>query len=170
MTFPPEASRHAFEPGAALSPEDLAHREPRRWEHPVGEFPGPLHLEFPGDWPPEKIEAFEAEFDAFMRSDLARTHAIRLLPPGKPVSPVTHIAGSQVQVGSCLRQRCSWCGAILADYDLTRIAVPEGQDPRPGMWATGKLVRVDGLLSVIVEHEDGADLPDDACAVTEIGR
>jgi hypothetical protein len=133
--------------------------------------PGPARIEFPAEWTPEKIQAFEAEFAAFMRDELGHrhAHAIRLLPPGKPVSPVTHIAGAQVEVGSHLRQRCSWCGAILADYDLTRIAVPEGQDPRPAMWETGKLVRVDGPASWIVEHEDGADLPADSCAALELG-
>jgi hypothetical protein len=77
---------------------------------------------------------------------------------------ITHIAGVQVQVGSRLRQRCSWCGAVLCDYDLTRIAVPIGQDPTPGMWETGRLVEVDGNLSRVVEHEDGAELPAGACA------
>jgi hypothetical protein len=80
------------------------------------------------------------------------------------MTAITHIAGAQVQVGSRLRQRCSWCGAVLCDYDLERIAVPEGQDPTPGMWETGRLVQVDGPMSVIVEHEDGAELPPEACA------
>lgn len=39
---------------------------------------------------------------------------------------VTHIAGLDVQVGRYLRQRCAWCGAMLSDYDLARVAVPEG--------------------------------------------
>jgi len=83
------------------------------------------------------------------------------------MTAITHIAGHQVQVGSRLRQRCSWCGAVLCDYDLQRIAVPEGQDPTPGMWETGRLVRVDGPMSFVVEHEDGADLPPEACAVLD---
>ncbi len=77
---------------------------------------------------------------------------------------ITHIAGAQVQAGARLRQRCSWCGAVLCDYGLTRIAVPEGQDPTPGMWETGRLVEVDGNASWIVEHEEGAELPANACA------
>lgn len=132
--------------------------------------PVPLQVEIsaPEDWTPEKIEAFKAEFGRQMSS--GRAHWPRLLPSGKPAGPVTHIAGAQVQVGSHLRQRCSWCAAILADYDLTRIAVPEGQDPRPSMWEAGCLVRVDGPVSWIVEHEEGADLPGDACATAELGR
>lgn len=80
------------------------------------------------------------------------------------MTAVVHIAGTQVQVGSRLRQRCSWCGAVLCDYDLERIAVPEGQDPRPAMWGPGALISVDGGCSYVVEHEDGAQLPAEACA------
>jgi hypothetical protein len=80
------------------------------------------------------------------------------------VTALIHIAGVQVQVGSRLRQRCSWCGAVLCDYDLERIAVPDGQDPRPAMWETGALIEVDGCASFTVEHEEGAELPPEACA------
>lgn len=80
------------------------------------------------------------------------------------MTAVIHIAGVHVRVGDHLRQRCAWCGATLIDYDLTRIAVPEGQDPTPGTWPHGDLVLVDGGLSATVEHDDGADLPDGACA------
>lgn len=80
---------------------------------------------------------------------------------------IIHIAGSDVQVGSRLRQRCAWCGATLADYDLALIAVPEGQDPRPPTWGVGLLVEVDGPASFTVQHEDGADLPGNSCAVID---
>ncbi len=76
---------------------------------------------------------------------------------------VTHIAGIDVQVGSQLRQRCAWCGAVLLDYALDRIAVPVGQDPRPSTWLVGELVEVDGSWSAIVPHEDGEQLPENAC-------
>lgn len=75
-----------------------------------------------------------------------------------------HIAGVHVKVGPYLRQRCAWCGAVLLDYDLSKIAVPEGQDPSPATWPIGELVKVDGGLSVLLEHEDGDPLPDGACA------
>jgi hypothetical protein len=80
------------------------------------------------------------------------------------MTATTHIAGIAVQVGPRLRQRCAWCGATLADYDLSRIAVPEGQDPTPATWAADELVEVDGCASFVVPHEDGADLPENACA------
>lgn len=81
--------------------------------------------------------------------------------------PLIHIAGNDVQVGRHLRQRCAWCGAVLADYALDRIAVLEGQDPRPATWPVGDLVAVDGPLSYVVEHEDGQQLPADACGVLD---
>lgn len=78
-----------------------------------------------------------------------------------------HIAGLDVQVGSHLRQRCSWCGALLIDYALDRIAVavPEdGSDPGgPGTWAVGALVQVEGNASWVVDHEDGQPLPAGSC-------
>lgn len=76
---------------------------------------------------------------------------------------VVHIAGPDIQVGAQLRQRCAWCGAVLIDYDLNRIAVPEGQDPRPSTWPVGELIEVDGPASWVVEHTDGDQLPPNAC-------
>jgi hypothetical protein len=82
--------------------------------------------------------------------------------------PLVHIAGHDVQVGSHLRQRCAWCGAVLVDYALDRVAVPEGTDPRPATWPVGDLVAVDGPLSYVVEHEDGQPLPDNACGAIDV--
>ena len=65
-------------------------------------------------------------------------------------------------MGPRLRQRCSWCGAVLADYDLTRGA-GDGIGSPP-MWEQGSLVRVDGNLMVALEHEQGADIPEGGCA------
>lgn len=75
-----------------------------------------------------------------------------------------HIAGIHIQVGEFLRQRCGWCGTCLIDYDLSRVAVPEGQDPRPATWPVGDLIAVDGNLSTVVPHADGDALPAEACA------
>ncbi len=82
--------------------------------------------------------------------------------------PLIHIAGPDIQVGARLRQRCAWCGATLIDYDLDRIAVPEGQDPRPATWPPGDLVAVDGPVSYAVDHEDGHQLPPDTCAAIDV--
>ncbi len=79
---------------------------------------------------------------------------------------VTHIAAPQITISDrYLRQRCGWCGEILAEYDLTRIAVPVGQDPTPASWPVGALVTVDGGASWTVE---GERLPNDACAVNPL--
>lgn len=77
---------------------------------------------------------------------------------------VVHIAGPDIQVGAQLRQRCAWCGAVLFDYALDRIAVPEGEDPRPGTWPVGELVEVDGPAGWVRAHVDGEPLPPNACA------
>lgn len=80
------------------------------------------------------------------------------------MSELVHIAAGAIEVGPLLRQRCAWCGAVLIDYDLARIAVPVGQDPRPATWPPGELVAVDGCASWVVEHVDGDQLPAAACA------
>lgn len=80
------------------------------------------------------------------------------------MTAMTHIAGPHITIGELMRQRCGWCGATLLDYDLSRIAVPAGQDPAPATWPLGDLVRVDGSLSTLVPHDDGDALPADACA------
>jgi hypothetical protein len=79
------------------------------------------------------------------------------------MTAVIHIAGPEIQVGQHLRQRCAWCGAVLLDYALDRVAVPIGQDPRLATWPVYELVAVDGPGSYVVGHEDGAELPEGAC-------
>lgn len=89
------------------------------------------------------------------------------------MTAVIHIAGPHIQVGPQLRQRCSWCGALLLDYNLalTAVSIPEGkteetmtdEDRRPGTWQYGDLVAVDGNAKWTVDHEDGAELPDGCC-------
>lgn len=108
-------------------------------------------------WTEEEVAGFRRRLD-----ELVTTPAV--LPAARPAPALIHIAGPDIQVGSQLRQRCAWCGAVLIDYALERIAVPVGQDPRPGRWAPGALVAVDGGASWAVEHEDGAELPPEACA------
>ena len=76
---------------------------------------------------------------------------------------VVHIAAVDVQIGSLLRQRCGWCGALLLDYDLSSIAVPIGQDERPGTWPVGSLVMTDGNAQYLVPHTDGEKLPEGSC-------
>lgn len=81
------------------------------------------------------------------------------------MTALTHIASEVITLnGRFMRQRCSWCGALLIDYDLASIAVPEGQDPTPSHWQPGGFVRVDGNLSMQVEAGDGqGPVPEDSC-------
>jgi ribosomal protein L24E len=88
----------------------------------------------------------------------------RIAPPAATVAQgaVTHIAGQHVTIDDhYLRQRCAWCGVVLLDYDLHRVAVPVGQEGPPATWPGGALVTVAGGASWIPE---GEQLPDDACA------
>lgn len=87
---------------------------------------------------------------------------------------VVHIAGLDIQVGSLLRQRCGWCGVVIVDYDLELTASPCGDDckaggcrpenHRPATWPVGGLAEVGGGVSWAVPHEDGAQLPENACS------
>lgn len=77
---------------------------------------------------------------------------------------MTHVAGLVVNVSSHLRQRCAWCGAVLIDCDLERIAVPVGQEGPPATWEVGALVVVDGNASWVAEDQGDDKLPEDACA------
>lgn len=75
---------------------------------------------------------------------------------------VIHIAGSWLQVGPQLRQRCAWCGATLIDMDLSRVAVPEGQDPTPAKWEPGSLVGVLGNAQWAVPHTEAMQMKSDS--------
>lgn len=89
---------------------------------------------------------------------------------------IVHIAGVDVTVGSRYRQRCSWCGAVLFDYDLTRVQVevPDGWDAmtdkekaaacRPPSWPIGALVAHRDGARYVVDHDDGLPVPADCCA------
>lgn len=87
------------------------------------------------------------------------------MPGQSSTAPVTHIAGADITIGGRrLRQRCSWCGAILLDYDLANVAVmvePGEQAEPPATWPVGRLVRVHGGMSTVLDETE--ELPEDAC-------
>ena len=57
------------------------------------------------------------------------------------MTAVVHIVGTVINVGTRTRQCCAWCGTTLLDYDLTRIAVPLGQDAtKPAQFPPGALL------------------------------
>jgi hypothetical protein len=83
------------------------------------------------------------------------------------VTAVIHIAGPDITIGPHVRQRCAWCGALLIDYNLDRVAIPVGQDPLLGLWGGGDLIAVDGNAKWVVQHADGDPLPAGACGLID---
>lgn len=81
--------------------------------------------------------------------------------------PVSHLAGAVVSwQGRFMRQRCLWCGEILIDYDVSRmaVAVEDGEEPRPpATWSVEQFVRVDGHASSLVSTDENDRTPEDAC-------
>ena len=94
-----------------------------------------------------------------------------------PEDGVVHIAGAWLTLfGRYMRQRCEWCGIVLVEYDLHRVAVPTGQPGEPPHWEPGSLVRVDGNMSAAIDNPRTGDgevqLPPDSCGYdpkTQVG-
>jgi hypothetical protein len=87
---------------------------------------------------------------------------------------VTHLAGPDIEYnhedGVVVRQRCSWCGAVLVDVKSWLVSVPVGQDSTIATWEVGRFVDVvspDGLGGVWSlnpwEHEHEKPIPETAC-------
>lgn len=78
-----------------------------------------------------------------------------------------HFVGWPLRIGRRVRQRCAWCGETLEDVDLALVFVPAGSDGwRP--WEPGKLLRIEGNLRSILDHEDHQSLPLGTCADREL--
>ena len=82
---------------------------------------------------------------------------------------VTHIAGPVIEIGQRKIQRCAVCGEKLGDnlpFLQGRVGVVS-TDPNRRYemleWEPGGLVRHDGNHWAVVEHDNGANLPRDAC-------
>lgn len=77
---------------------------------------------------------------------------------------VTHVAGIPLVVRDHVRQRCGWCGALIADYEL--------DTPGAFFFNAHTLVRIDAGSVVAVTanyHPDGSVvLPVDACANVDV--
>lgn len=95
---------------------------------------------------------------------------------GNPMDdmPIAHLAGPVIEYnhedGTVIHQRCSWCGVMLEDLNLSRVMVREG-DPAPGGgWPTGQFIDVDkpdgpdsgGVMSV-VDWTHPNPVPANAC-------
>jgi hypothetical protein len=82
----------------------------------------------------------------------------------------THIAGFPVKIGHKGRQLCAWCGEILFEVTGQEMGPlkPDGSPPDALCpWEMGALIEVykgDGVTGyTVLPHEDGADLPANAC-------
>lgn len=65
---------------------------------------------------------------------------------------VIHIAGMSITIGTLLRQRCAWCGALILDEDLSRVAVmgtEDGVEFSLPVWPPG------GLVACLTEEGSG---------------
>lgn len=80
---------------------------------------------------------------------------------------VAHLPAQAIMVGPLQRQRCAWCGTILADYDLRYVGVPLGQDGTPPYWPVDEWIETDGCYTGVVEIEDGK-YPENACLTVEL--
>ena len=83
----------------------------------------------------------------------------------------SHLAGVVVQVCDRVIQRCSICGAVLADSKNTAAPLNEdGSIPEFPTWEVGRFVRVTPgnptsyvLLDVVTNPNGDNKLPPDAC-------
>lgn len=79
---------------------------------------------------------------------------------------IVHIAGQPVQLQNrYVRQRCSWCGALIEDLDLERIAVA-GDDSSVPLWPIGELIEVTEGVKVCLGDID--EMPSNCCANIEL--
>lgn len=71
-----------------------------------------------------------------------------LVHPAGPVMYYTRADGKDL-----VRQRCMWCGTVLIDADLSRIAAqlnPDGSAPPFATWEAGGMVGVNGGMQWLV--------------------
>lgn len=80
-----------------------------------------------------------------------------------------HFVGIEIHVENLVRQRCSWCGEILEDVDLSLIMVPEGSDGWTS-WEVGALLAVEGNGRWIVKPEVEGQLPLGTCAEKDLPK
>lgn len=66
---------------------------------------------------------------------------------------LVHVAGTPMRAGNVIRQRCAWCGALLTEHDLERIAVPDGEDPGLVDADGAPLARWQGLVAIATAGE-----------------
>lgn len=91
------------------------------------------------------------------------------------MTAVVHLSGATVFVGTVMRQRCAWCGALLIDDDLAtmQVAVVAGEEPRPPSgFEENTFVAVEGddrstKVMWAVPPPPDRRLPEGACAALD---
>ena len=87
---------------------------------------------------------------------------------------ISHLAGVDITAeGRFVRQRCSWCGEILVDVDLSLAAVPEGQKGNPAAtWKVGDWIEVEGVWPTVYRVADAEDgkFPANSCMARELPK
>ena len=89
------------------------------------------------------------------------------------MSAIVHLAGPMIQFDTVQRQRCVWCGALIDERDLARMAVqvdPTASEEVQREEATRALqLRWEGFVAVdgnwrssVPEPEDGK-APEESC-------
>src|SRR4051812_46195986 len=87
---------------------------------------------------------------------------------------VCHIAGFPIGVGDVARQRCAWCGDVLATAHRTNeTGVEQAEFPAKkseDLWQVGSFIRAtsDGRSVVGIVWKD--EIPTDACCVARSQR
>jgi hypothetical protein len=78
---------------------------------------------------------------------------------------LTHIAGVRLDVCGRIIQRCSLCGAKLADSENCAMILNEdGSAPEFPTWQTGRLIQVIvGNPTAYIMLPNSDRLPDDSC-------
>lgn len=46
-----------------------------------------------------------------------------------PPEEIIHFAGPVMTFGMLARQRCAWCGALIQEYDMANVGMPERDRP-----------------------------------------
>lgn len=77
-------------------------------------------------------------------------------------SGVVHIVGLDITVGTQLRQRCGWCGAVILDQDLALVAVQ--LQPCPDCGGRGDLPNRVAVGPTATERSHIEDLGTIPCA------
>lgn len=95
---------------------------------------------------------------------------------GPSVDHLVHLAGPPIRAANIVRQRCAWCGALLDEHDLDRMAyVDDGQghplideDGNPRTRWQGLVALAEGNPTVkwaVDDPEDGKILADSCMAL-----